>query len=211
MGGTLRAPLQQRGFWGGYSKRGRAELKYQDTEGAPGGIPNSGQTILLNFLAQGTGVNQRVGRKCVMKSFLMRYGIYPSASTSAANGTIVRAMIVYDRSPNNAAALPAITDVLASATWDSALNLAYRERFLVLWDKTYTIGATQYTTGALTAGNPKPVAVQKYKKINLPVIFGGTGGDIVDISTGSLFLLEIGNINATVTSDWRFRLRFTDE
>lgn len=212
MGGYSRAPLATRGFYGSYPKRGRPELKYIEADdGGAAGIPTAGEISFLNPVAGGTGINDRIGRKYTMKSILFRLGLYPSSANNAPVGTLVRCLIVYDAQNNSSAAGPSVSDILMTATWDSAMNLDNRERFKILYEKTFTMAATLYTTGALTAGSPRPVAVDKFRKCYLPVINSGVGGTTADIATGAVYLLLIANINNTVVRDWRSRIRFTDE
>lgn len=214
MGGYSRAPLSTRGYIGSYGwlRRGKPELKYTEADdGAAAGIPTAGEIFFLNPLQAGTGITDRIGRKCMMKSLLLRLGLYPSTTNSAPSGTIVRALIVYDAQNNSSAAGPNVSDILMTATWDSSMNLDNRERFKILWEKMFTVAATTYTTGALSAGSPRPIAYEKWRKMNLPVIFSGVGAGTADIATGAVYMLLIANINNTVVRDWRTRIRFTDE
>lgn len=214
MARNIGAPLASRGWIGSYGwlRRGKPELKYTEADdGGAAGIPATGEVTFINPLQAGTGITERIGRKCMMKSLLLRIGIYPSTTNSSPSGTIVRAMIVYDAQTNSTASPPAVTDILMTANWDSSMNLDNRERFKILWERMFTVAATSYTTGALTSGSPRPVAYEKWRKMNLPVIFSGVGASQADIATGAVFLLLIANVNNTAVRDWRTRIRFTDD
>lgn len=210
MGGYPRAPLSTRGFYGSYSKRGRTELKYIDNDTIPAAVTSSGTVTLLNGVASGTGVNERVGRQNTNKSYFGRFGFYPSSTTNAPVGTIIRVIVFFDSQTNSAAAAPAVTDVLETTAWDSPMNLNNRERFKILLEFKVTVGATAYTAGALTAGSPVPRVVEKYRKLNMTTTFSGVGSGVSSIATGGIFLLTIANVNNTTTIDAYHRIRFTD-
>lgn len=210
MGGGPRAPLRTGGWYGSYSKRGRSELKYVDTDNIPGAVGSTGSVTLLNGVASGTGVNERVGRQNTNKSYFGRFGFYPSSTTSAPLGTIVRIIVFFDSQTNSSASPPAVGDVLEATAWDSPMNLNNRERFKILLEFKITVGATTYTTGALTAGSPVPRVKEVYRKLNLTTTYSGVGASTSSIATGGIFLLAIANVNNTVTMDAYHRIRFTD-
>jgi len=210
MGGYPRAPLATRGWYGSYGKGGRGELKYVDTDDIPAAVAASGTVTLLNATASGTGITERVGRQITMTSYFGRFGYYPSSTVSAPVGTIVRVMVIYDAQTNSAAAAPAVSDILQSTSWDSPMNLNNRERFKILLEFKVTIGATTYTTGALTAGSPTPKVVEKFRKLNMVTTYSGVSATNANIATGAVYLVEIANANNTVTSDHYHRIRYTD-
>lgn len=87
---------------------------------------------LINGSAQGSAQNEHVGRKAIMKKVQLRY-IYNSGSAGGQQSQ-VRILIVYDKQANGA--LPSVGDVLASsATYNSFMNLANSDRFVVLCDE----------------------------------------------------------------------------
>jgi len=202
------APPATRGFYGGYTQRGRDELKTIDTTGVATNVSSAGTVVLLNGVSQGTDYTNRIGRKIRMKSILYKTTILQLATVSNPTGTIVRVMLIYDNQTN--ASAPTVTDVLLTAEVDSPLNLTNRDRFRVLTDKWVHMPACNYAAGALTTGNTTPKMVKIYKKLNHDVIFGSTGATVGSIQTGGLFELIIGNQNALVTSDLYCRTRFTD-
>jgi len=211
MAGASRAPLRTRGFYGTYTRRGRDELKVIDSGPITGNNPSAGGLTLLNGVSSGTDYTARIGRRTVMKSILFRFYLVPNISaTNGALGDVVRMMLVYDCQSN--AAAPAVGDILAGGapTFDSPMNLNNRDRFKILADKYYTIGSWLYTGTSLTAGSPRPVAAKIYKKMNLEVIFGGTGSTVGSIQTGAVYCLLISLNNSISTSVFNSRIRFID-
>lgn len=209
MGGGPRAPLATRGWYGSYAKRGRSELKYTDSEQVPSPIPSTGTVDLLNALATGAGISERVGRQVTNKSWFGRFGFSPSG-TSASVGAIARNIIVFDSQTNSTASPPAVGDILQQSTWDSPMNLNNRERFKILCEFTVTMGASAYTAGALTAGSPMPKVVEKYRKLNMTTTYSGVSATNANIATGAIYLLQICNVNGGITSDSYHRIRYSD-
>lgn len=203
-----RAPLRTGGFYGGYYKRGREELKTIDVDNIAGAVSSVGAVVLLNGVPQGTDYTERIGRKVMMKSVLWRGFVTPNASVSLPEGAFFRYIIFYDAQTN--ATAPAVTDVLATNAYDAPLNLTNRDRFRVMVDKFCSINASTFTTGALSAGSPMPKALKFYKKMSMEVIFGSTGGTVGSIQTGGLFLLTICSVNSGCKLDIYSRTRFTD-
>ncbi|AMH87771.1 putative capsid protein [Pacific flying fox faeces associated circular DNA virus-15] len=210
MGGGPRAPLATRGWYGNtYGKRG-GELKYIDVDNVPAALPVGGTVDVLNAIASGAGIDERVGRQITLKSIFSRWGFYPSTTTSAPQGTIVRVLIVYDAQANSAASPPAVNEILATGTWDSPMNLNNRERFKIITEFKVTVGATLYTAGALTAGSPVPRVVEKYKKLNMTTTYSGPNNTNANIATGAIYVVTIPSLNNTVVADYYHRTRYMD-
>lgn len=184
------------------------ELKFVDVTLNATSTAAGGTTTLMNGVSQGDDYNNRQGRKVNWTSLYFRGHVAPNSGTNAPEGDVLRVMLVWDNQPNGA--LAAVTDVLSTANVTSPRNLNNRERFVVLSDQTYVVGANAYTAGALTTGSPSPTYFSIYKKLQSSTIFGGTGSAITDINTGSLFLLRVGKTaNASLLSH-TLRLRFAD-
>lgn len=145
-----------------------------------------------------------------MKSMLFRFYLVPNiAATNGAIGDIVRVMIIYDCQSNGVA--PAVSDILsAGGTFDAPMNLNNRDRFKILGDKYVTMGSWQFTGTSLIAGSPAPRQFKIYKKMNLEVIFGGTGATVGSIQTGAVYCLLISLNNSITTSIFNSRIRFID-
>lgn len=153
----------------------------------------------LNACIQGTGPTQRIGRKVLFKSIVVRW-IFSGAAT---HGTTARILVVYDKSPNNAVAAPAAIDILTGAAdVTSGMNLTNSERFIVIAD--------EYTASTDNGGN---LGGKIYRKLNLDAIYDGTvasPGTIQAVTTGS-FLILVASSDATAPAfSFSSRLRFVD-
>lgn len=214
-GSGLSAPIATRGFYGGYSYRGRSELKTIDSENINAAVSTAGGVVLLNGIANGTEIYQRVGRKCVMKSLLFRMTIFNDPTKQDPQGTAVRIILFYDSQTNGAA--PTVANVLSNmqaAAYTpiptSPMNLNNRDRFKVIKDWLVGCQSAAFTAGALTAGAPQTHVRQCYKKLNHDIIFQGTGATAADIASGGLFLLIIADVANAKLVDYDARIRFQD-
>lgn len=186
---------------------GGKELKTIDTAGVNSLVTVGGAVVLLNGVAQGSDYTDRIGRKTCMKSFFFKFDIR-LASVSTPTGEMARALIVYDSQANGAA--PTVANILSTATALSPMNLNNRDRFKVLKDWLIPLEFSVFTAGALTQGSPMRHIRKTYKKLNLDVIFGGTGATVASIQTGSIYLLTIGTVGSVATFDYDSRIRFVD-
>ena len=109
------------------------ESGFVDLAAATYACNSTGSITLIATVAQGTSVNQRVGKKIQWKSMQIRGTVQANATTVSNNSAW---LIVYDRRPTGS--LPAITDVLSSATAISFTNDANSGRFQILkrWNDT---------------------------------------------------------------------------
>jgi len=177
------------------------ELKAVDVSGSPGF--NTGATCtLINGVARGDEISERIGRKTTMKSIQIRIKATSGTATEAC-----RFLVVYDKQAN-AAALTAAT-VLNAATVEDMKNLENRSRFWILHDEQFVMGASGGTTGI-----PTMRELSWYRKVKLPVIYNsGDAGTVADITTGSLYVITIGSEapGATASSAvMRSRVRYAD-
>nr|DAO75535.1 MAG TPA: capsid protein [Cressdnaviricota sp.] len=204
-GGVMRTG----GFYGRYSGR-NAEQKFFDTTlnflmDATGEVPATGQLCLI---PQGVTESQRVGRKCVIKSILIKAIALYSPAAGADPYMTGEILVVLDKQCNGAAA--AITDVLTGTQVNTALhNLANSQRFVVL--KRIKIGFNP-TAGVTTAYAGAARKIDWYKKCNIPIEFSSTTGAIGEIKSNNIFLLA-GSSTAgddLVTVSGTCRLRFSD-
>lgn len=179
----------------------RAERKSLDTVTslAPPLTSSFTAATLLNGLAQGTGTNERVGRKTTLKSVQLRYTHIP---TSGGPDSQVRIAIIYDKQPNGA--LPAASDIFNQANFNSHLNLANSDRFVVIMDE-----ISESSQSSLIG-----ISGQRYVKCNLETIYGGTTNGIASINSGSLMILAANNADPTIGAVsslfFNVRIRYTD-
>jgi len=166
-------------------------------------VNTAGAVFLLNGIARGDDIDERIGRQVTLKSIQMRAQTYGTAGTGV--DQTHRVMIVYDRQ-TNAAALT-VADVLQTVAWLSHRNLENRKRFRVLYDKCVNINAT---------GEPGTSRVLEfYRHLNHPEEFNnGDAGTVADIQSGSLYLVVIGSEAAGATAgsiNVYTRVRYVDQ
>lgn len=184
------------------------ELGYVDVAIASYALDTTGSVTLLNTVAQGAGVTQRVGKKIVLKGIQAR-GRMVNGSTATVND--VAFMIVYDKRPTGA--LPAVTDILTAADSTAMNNDANSGRFSILKRVDEVL-----TGNTAAAANYMP---NMYKGADfylplkgLPTTYKAAGtGAIGDIEEGALYLVTVGSSaagTAAAALGVAFRLRFLD-
>lgn len=188
---------------GGWPKPiSRTEFKYVDSGFINLASDSGGAIALLNGCAEGVGPSQHIGRKTQMKSIELKMINRSTPATGV--DQMFRVLVVYDRQPNGVALQ--IADVLTAINVQTMRNLDNRMRFLILMDKQGSVNASgeSFSENAWTW----------YKKVNLPVVYDATAdATIASISTGSLYLIAIGNIGAGATAgtcQGYARVRYTD-
>lgn len=193
----------------GLNRRGvfNKESGYVDLASATYALNTTGSIVLLATIAQGASVNQRIGKKVMLKSIQFRGFATADSTTTVAVGAF---MIVYDKRPTGS--VPAITDVLDSVAFQSFNNDANSGRFRILCRKELAFNGNNTTAGQQTTNSEYPASL--YQKINRPCVFKAAGtGAIGDIEEGALYLITVGNI-AAGTADANliggFRTRFVD-
>lgn len=192
---------------------GKPEFKAIYTDSAATDTYNgaSGSMILLNGLSQGDGISSREGRKVVCKSVQCKLLFTTSASMT--NAAVVRAILFIDRSPDGVSPSSSeLLDTTHGARNEAFRNLDYRERFVILKDKTFVMYAHPPYDSAKTETNYKFMNFVKYKKLKLNTIFDASNnGDITDITNGAIYLYLYGT-SATypITCDTQSVVRFID-
>lgn len=196
-------------FWGSRQRVRASELNTVDVDEATYVADTTGSVTLLNGVAQGDDFTNRTGRKMTMKSLYIRGLVKNVDSVSGPN--LARMIIVYDNQTNGAA--PVITDILKAASSTSQINLNNRDRFRILCDQQYAIGAIDNTATQAYAAGPIVFDFKLYKKLNLETIFGGTTAAVASINTGSLYMITIGDQAAGAGSLFKLttRIRFLDK
>lgn len=190
----------------GPQNRRAAENNYVDVAVVAKAVDTTGTIALLNTVAQGASINQRIGKKYFLKSCQMRGEIANNAA--ATYGTCV-VLLVWDTKPTGS--LPAITDILVSASSYSFNNDNNTDRFRILrrYDNVL-VGAPSATTG--TSDSAKNM--DDFIKINKPVICKAAGtGAIGDIEEGALYCVTVGSAAAGTSAsvaNLGFRIRYTD-
>lgn len=158
----------------------------------------------VNLVAQGTGDNQYVGRRLLMKSITYRWSIQCS---SVVQGSQIRLLIFYDAQTNGGN--PPLTmgggvdSVLTTDTNTGLMQLDNTKRFSVIFDKEVTLD-TDSSNAAYSQG---------YKKLQHEMVFLGATAVIASVAKGGIFVscVQNGNIITTaLTSRFESRVRFID-
>lgn len=165
----------------------------------------TGSVTLLCTVPQGAGVNQRIGKKIMWSSIQMRGLVFANSATTLADAALI---IVYDKRPTGA--LPAVTDILVSASSTSMNNNDNAGRFQIVrrMDWVFAGNSTTPTTGKEIIG------FDHFAKFRRPCIFKSAGtGAIGDIEEGALYYVCVGNTTgATIqpSSNLNWRVSFTE-
>jgi len=206
-----------RGFKGNFFRLQRApymsrELGYIDIANTDYNFDTTGSIALLNTVAQGASVNQRVGKKIAMKGLQCR-GIMYNNTTAVFND--IAFLIVYDKRPTGA--LPNITDILNSAAPTAMNNDANAGRFSILKRVDSVLIGNQTVQSAV--GNFPSDCIARDADFYLDlkgrevVYKAAATGAIGDIEQGALYIVTVGGRVAGTTAATlavAFRLRFLD-
>lgn len=177
------------------------ELKSVDV-GATVAADATSSVILLNGMARGDEINERIGREVTMRSIQITGCAYVAPAAGIDQNH--RVILVYDRQ-TNAAALTA-AQVLAAVNCYAPRNLENRKRFKILFDRTWHLNAT---------AEPNSQHIFKfYRRLAHPMTFNaGDAGTVADITTGSLYMVTIGSVAAGATAGsvlFNARIRYSD-
>lgn len=202
--GSINQQAMRTGGWASPSSMRRGELKFTDV-GAVVTLTAASTAFstgnLLNGIVPGSGADQRIGRKIIMKSLMLRW--FVTLGATSAQGSPIRILIIHDKQAN--AVAPAVTDILLTNEFLSVNNLSNRDRFTVLLDK---------ITAPIGTQNNFCIGGKKFKRFSLETIFNaGAAGTIGDITSGSvyLFVAQAGNIiTGNAQFNFRTRIRYTD-
>lgn len=184
----------------------RPEVKYFDVQiGVIAGavpIANNGTTIVsLNTIVQGLLSQNRIGGQVATKSVYYQYVVsLPTGDTTTA--VAVRHMLVWDRQSNGAN--PVAADFLQNpgsvGFVVSPLNLANRDRFVVLVDERLT----------MSPGSDIIKLCSGFRYINQQSTFGNSA---IPPTTGGLFAFFVSDEPAGATAPnlyGNWRVRFID-
>lgn len=176
----------------------------------------------LNAIDIGTGISGRIGRKVhltsvSLKGYVRRDG--QTFSTAAEYRTYSGQQtfyiaIVLDKQSNGAQL--SSEDVFTVPAPDSScvpfLNLEHKTRFQVLASTTITLDppGDHVLDGTDIETPPVLKPFSLYKKLNLPVLYSGTGSGISDITDNSLHVVAYVNSGSDPVLNYTGRIRFTD-
>lgn len=188
-----------------------SEKKHYDKYSSSLALRTSGTIIPLSTVAQGTDNNDRVGRSIYVKSIQGKFRIQHNDDTY--NDQLVRLIIFYDTEQNGVnPVVDAVTDpdngLLQTANVLSPRNMSNSARYVVLYDKTCTIGDISSGTGQPS------IRFQKFfKKQQVHVNYSGTAAAAGDLDKNNYFLCYIvdteGTSNYSVLNSY-IRIRYYD-
>lgn len=189
-------------------------------------------------MTQGAGASQRIGRKVVLKSIFFRMHMrnaVQQAKISVRQNPGIRLMLLLDTQSNGA--LPVTTDVFDEAPAADETDLTggvlpsqylmrieNSQRFKVLMDKTYYIrDSTTVTIPYATVSSDNAILDQPtstlaglgckdisvYKKLNIPIEFGGSTNDVNIVKSNAIYLC-FNVIGAYSYISFNGRTRFLD-
>ena len=205
-----------------YGRPGATEYKTLDTPftlspiTTPGGIPNvngANQCIqYLNIVGIGASFWNRIANRIRMKSIHIKAQFFQSTAAVEVKDTVVfRVMVVYDRQ-SNGVALTSLQDLIQSVDLSGAAcspvnyplvfqqkNMTNKDRFLILMDKNFTLGATRATGDSphiigVTTGVKGQYTIDKYIRLkgmetHFKANIAADSNSFNVISTGSLMLV----------------------
>jgi len=169
---------------------------------------------LLNNSLGGQDFNQRVGREVFNKHITIRGTIFPrrmgsnSGSFATQVQTTCRTILMWDNCPNGK--LLTLEDFLVPVTdgtnntftSQSMINLNYRERFEVLYDRTVVLGpmsvvATNAPDQVVYSTGNGSVPLYIHKKLRRKTVYLDQTAPVDPlehmISSGALYLITLGN------------------
>ncbi len=211
-----RGIVRTSGYYGAFPQGRTAvggEMKFHDLDIDDATIAIGGTIVALsvNLIGQGVEENKRVGRKCTIRSINWRYQISMAAAGNASNtNDIIRVIVYLDKQCNGATAT--VTGILEADDFQSFNNLANKNRFVILMDKTHKINATcgsgRGSTDTLAFGEYSE-NFSFYKKCNFPIEFDSTSGAITEIRSNNIGVMLLAK-DGVCTFGSKMRLRFSD-
>lgn len=166
--------------------------------------------LLVNTVATGTLNTNRVGKRIVMRACSIRARVQAATATVLENCSLY---LVYIRTPNQAATLPAVTDILTTQSSGGLTNRDNASKFRILrrWNFQVVGNSTTPSTGLECQDMDHYVPLP-----SLPAVWtaASTAGTISEFVEGALILLSVGqNANGATTTPYctgQFRVYFSD-
>lgn len=206
-GGRKKAKISpaQRGFvrTGGYYGGGAGELKFLDIDIDDAAVSAAGTIIedACPVIVQGTGENERLGRKCTIKKIGWKFNITLGTSAAALSDETVRVILYLDTQCNGtAAAVTGTGGMLVSDDYQAFNNLENSGRFRTWMDRTYSLNS-------LAGGYSMNVNDTFYKDCSLDMEYSGTTGAIGEMRSNNFGVLLLSKGGQAVF-DSKMRIRF---
>ncbi len=218
-GSRYKIPARGRGFLraSGYYGASSTELKFFDLEINDTAIGVTGSLFdSINKVKQGTGEEERTGRKMTIKKINWHYNIVLpklDGGSSANLGTTVRVILYLDKQANGATATAAdiLEDNDVAVNYQSYNKLSNKNRFRILMDRSHDIN--YLTLASTSVGNfdqaPVSQSYSLYKECNIPVEFSDTTGAMAEIRSNNVGVLLVAE-NPIANFDSKIRIRFLE-
>jgi len=186
------------------------ELKYVDLASATYVADTTGTVTALNLIAVGDDNTNRDGRQVCIKSVQIRGFVSPTDTGTAFSRA--RVLLVWDNAVNSGS-IATVAQILSAASANSFPLIDNANRFTILADRSYAMGAVDTTASMSYSGSPNVHDVDIYKKINQITQFSGTTAAIGSIQNGGLLMVTIGSAGAGAGANFSLatRVRFTDD
>lgn len=202
----------------GYYNRftpGSGELKFRDIAIADGSVSVTGGVVTnLVAIPQGTGENERIGRKCTIKRIGIKWftTLDPlNNATESPPGDDIRVIMYLDKQANGTAAQ--ITDVLESDAVLSFNNLANSQRFRTIFDKHICLNRQSMSLTAVASPTVQSTGLtlygEWYKNVNIPIEYSGTTGILSELRSNNIGMILISK-EGQAHFGGQVRMRFSD-
>lgn len=179
----------------------------------------TGSITHLNPIARGDSLEEREGDRCYMMRLILRGTV--EATTGAGLSSSPRQagvlMVVYDRQPLGA--LPVITDILDTATYNSLQRLDTRDRFSIMYRQMIALEAPLLYNGTTLVNNVSSDSIRTID-LNIPIYRAAvytttqTSGAIANVKTGALYAIFLSQLDQatfnTLVARLNFRISFSD-
>jgi len=187
------------------------EHKYFDSGIGTVNYDTTGSRVDLAIIPTGTSVTTRVGKQIQLDSVQIRGTITAGTSSKENCATY----LIYDREPNAAAALPAVTDILVSATSNALTNRDNAPRFKIVrkWNHT-VVGSAGIASGDDSAVQSVDEFVKLGSKYPIKWQAANTDGATASKVKGNLIFMTLGNNAngaATPTGAFSWRVNYSDQ
>lgn len=200
-------------FFSSRSSLQQQELKFFDGTRALANVPTTGSVRpSLNLITRGTGENQRIGRKVIIRQITIRFTFTLPESIvigDIPDGDIIRVILYIDKQANGANA--AVTDILETAEIDSYLNLTNKGRFRILFNKFYSMNRNTQASVLFSGSTNVPFQTSQvftvHRHVAVEIEFSGSADTIAEIATNNIALMYISQLG-DIAVRAKLRLRY---
>lgn len=164
--------------------------RYDNTNISPN---NSGIVYCLTNIAQGVAEGERVGNSILAKS--VKFDAVVKQNSAQTAPVSLRLILFRDREGNNGS-VPAVLDVLKSATVNSEFVTVNRDRFQILADKKFSLPVVAQAQDKM---------IKIYRKLRHHVKYTGSG--TTDYDEGQIWILALSDQGSN-NPNWYMSSRF---